>query len=240
MLDPIKTDAGALADLFFMKHRLNHYDVPPEFAELKTIGARVFDIEDVHDVAQIWVVEKRMQFFLFPAERDVKSGKVLDFPGWRYVESRAGSALFTKRMAFVYGLPPRPGKRSCVLPYEMTPRHPLLRSGNSKLQHPNPQEAPSFKNQCPTPLFLPVVLMRGAMKDLPTSEDLRKGQRTDVIAATHYSCPRHWRQGRSCQGGELNSRPRAYESPASTTELPWREPGERGLKGPGSETRCQV
>jgi hypothetical protein len=86
MLDPIKTDAGALADLFFMKHRLNHYDVPPEFAELKTIGTRVFDNEEIHDVAQIWVVEKHMQFFLFPAERDVKSGKVLDFSGWRYVE----------------------------------------------------------------------------------------------------------------------------------------------------------
>ena len=75
MLDPIKTEAGALADLFFMKHRLSHYDVPPEFAELKTIGARVFDNEEIHDVAQIWVVEKRMQFFLFPAERDLKSGE---------------------------------------------------------------------------------------------------------------------------------------------------------------------
>jgi hypothetical protein len=86
MLDPIKTDAGALADLFFMKHRLDHYDVPPEFSELRTLGARVFDNEDIHEVAQIWVVEKRMQFFLFPAERDLKTGKVLEFSGWRYVE----------------------------------------------------------------------------------------------------------------------------------------------------------
>ena len=86
MLDPIKTDAGALGDLFYMKHQLNHYDVPPEFAELKTIGARVFDDEESHQVAQIWVTEKRMQFFLFPAERDAKTGKVLEFSGWRYVE----------------------------------------------------------------------------------------------------------------------------------------------------------
>jgi hypothetical protein len=86
MLDPIKTEAGALSDLFYMKHRLSHYDVPPEFAELKTIGARVFDEEELHQVAQIWVVEKRMQFFLFPAEREPKSGKVLEFSGWRYVE----------------------------------------------------------------------------------------------------------------------------------------------------------
>ena len=28
LLDPIQTDAGALSDLFFMKHRLEHYDVP--------------------------------------------------------------------------------------------------------------------------------------------------------------------------------------------------------------------
>ncbi len=86
VLDPIKTEAGALGDLFYMKHQLNHYDVPPEFAEMKTIGARVFDDEESHRIAQIWVGEKRMQFFLFPAERDAKSGKVLQFSGWRYVE----------------------------------------------------------------------------------------------------------------------------------------------------------
>ncbi len=86
MLDPIKNEAGALGDLFYMKHQLNHYDVPPEFADLQTIGARVFDDEESHHVAQIWVAEKRMQFFLFPAERDPKSGKVLQFTGWRYVD----------------------------------------------------------------------------------------------------------------------------------------------------------
>ena len=86
MLDPIKTEAGALGDLFYMKHQLNHYDVPPEFADLRTIGARVFDDEESHRIAQIWVAEKRMQLFLFPAERDPKSGKVLEFSGWRYVE----------------------------------------------------------------------------------------------------------------------------------------------------------
>jgi hypothetical protein len=86
MLDPIKTDAGALSDLFFMKHRLEHYDVPPEFADLKTLGVRVFDDEEVQKVAQIWLVEKRMQLFLFPGQREPESGKVLEFSGWRYVE----------------------------------------------------------------------------------------------------------------------------------------------------------
>jgi len=86
MLDPVKTDAGALGDFLFMKHRLVHYDVPPEFAELKTLGCRVFDDEEGQRVAQIWMVEKRMQFFLFPAERDVKTGAAKHFSGWRYVD----------------------------------------------------------------------------------------------------------------------------------------------------------
>ena len=86
MLDPVKTDAGALGDFFFMKHRLPHYDVPPEFADFRTLGCRVFDDEEGQRVAQIWVVEKRMQFFLFPAERDPKTGAPHLFSGWRYVD----------------------------------------------------------------------------------------------------------------------------------------------------------
>src|ERR1700724_541727 len=86
MLDPVKTNAGALGDFLFMKHRLVHYDVPPEFEDLKTLGCRVFDDEEGQRVAQVWVVEKKMQFFLFPAERDPKSGKAKEFSGWRSVE----------------------------------------------------------------------------------------------------------------------------------------------------------
>ena len=86
MLDPLKTDAGALGDFFFMKHRLVHYDVPPEFADLKTLGLRKFDDEEGQPIAQVWVVEKKMQFFMFPAERDVKTGAVKHFKGWRYCE----------------------------------------------------------------------------------------------------------------------------------------------------------
>jgi hypothetical protein len=86
MLDPVKTNAGALGDYFFMKHRLAHYDVPSEFADLKTIGCRVFDDEEGRRVAQVWVVEKKMQFFLFPAERDVKTGAAKHFNGWRYID----------------------------------------------------------------------------------------------------------------------------------------------------------
>jgi hypothetical protein len=85
MLDPVSTEAGTLSDLFFMKYGLEHYDVPEEFADFRTIGCRVFEDEESRRVAQIWLAEKRMQLFLFPAERNTKTGAVLRFPGWRYV-----------------------------------------------------------------------------------------------------------------------------------------------------------
>ena len=96
LLDPLQTDAGALSDLFFLKHRLEHYDVPAEFAEFKTLGSRVFDDDEVRRVAQIWVKEKRMQFFLFPAEPD-KQGKINDFSDWRFVELEGWTGAVTQR-----------------------------------------------------------------------------------------------------------------------------------------------
>ncbi|MFL6584539.1 MAG: hypothetical protein ACJ8KU_08470 [Chthoniobacterales bacterium] len=86
MLDPVQTDAGALSDLFYMKHRLEHYDIPSEFADFRTLGCRVFDDDEAHRVAQIYLVEKRMQLFLFPAEKDPKGQAAPDFNGWRFVE----------------------------------------------------------------------------------------------------------------------------------------------------------
>ena len=71
----VDTEAGTLGDLFLMKNRLEHYDVPPEFAHVRTIGARVFDDEEAGRVAHIGAAEKRMQFFLFPAQRDAKTGQ---------------------------------------------------------------------------------------------------------------------------------------------------------------------
>ncbi|MFN2509366.1 MAG: hypothetical protein ABR589_11410 [Chthoniobacterales bacterium] len=85
-LDPVEAQAGSLGDFFFMKYRLEHYDVPPEFAEMRTSGLRVFDDDEGHRVAQITVPEKRMQFFLFPAQRNPKDAKLLEFSGWRFVE----------------------------------------------------------------------------------------------------------------------------------------------------------
>jgi hypothetical protein len=84
-LERIQTEAGALSDFFFLKYRLEHYEVPPEFAHVITAGVRVFDDEDGARVAQISSPEKRMQFFLFPAQRDLKTGRPLEFEGWRFV-----------------------------------------------------------------------------------------------------------------------------------------------------------
>ncbi len=101
LLDPLQTDAGALTDLFFLKYRLEHYDVPAEFAAFKTLGARVFDDDEVRRVAQIWLKEKRMQFFLFPAEAD-KNGKIVDFPDWRFVELEGWTGAVTQRNAVCF------------------------------------------------------------------------------------------------------------------------------------------
>jgi hypothetical protein len=96
MLDPVNAEAGTLSDLFFMKHGLEHYDVPAEFADFGTIGCRVFEDDESRRIAQIWVAEKRMQFFLFPVERDSKTGAVLRFPGWRYVHQEGWTGAVTE------------------------------------------------------------------------------------------------------------------------------------------------
>lgn len=96
LLDPVNADAGTLSDLFFMKHGLEHYDVPVEFSGFRAIGSRVFDDDESRRIAQIWVAEKRMQFFLFPAERDIKTGAVLRFPGWRYVRQEGWVGAVTE------------------------------------------------------------------------------------------------------------------------------------------------
>ncbi len=96
MLDPVSTEAGTLSDLFFMKHGLEHYDVPDEFADFRTIGCRVFDDEESRRIAQIWLAEKRMQLFLFPADRNMKTGAVLYFPGWRYIHQEGWVGAVTE------------------------------------------------------------------------------------------------------------------------------------------------
>src|SRR6266702_8515101 len=96
MLDPVSTEAATLSDLFFMKHGLEHYDVPAEFADFRTIGFRVFEDEESLRIAQIWLAEKRIQLFLFPADRNMKTGAVLHFPGWRYIHQEGWVGAVTE------------------------------------------------------------------------------------------------------------------------------------------------
>src|SRR5947208_1512766 len=73
--EPVQTEAGTLNDLFFMKYRLEHYDVALGFSRQQTIGVRVFDDDEAGQVAQIGLAEKRMQLFLFPGPRVSKTEK---------------------------------------------------------------------------------------------------------------------------------------------------------------------
>src|SRR5213594_1077326 len=116
MLYPVSTEAGTLSDLFFMKHGLEHYDVPEEFADFRTIGCRVFEDDESRRIAQIWLAEKRMQLFLFPAERNTKTGAVLGFPGWRYV-SQEGWVGAVKEQSGVCFMAALRGKETDLEPY---------------------------------------------------------------------------------------------------------------------------
>jgi hypothetical protein len=120
MLDPVNADAGTLSDLFFMKHGLEHYDVPEEFADFGTIGCRVFEDDESRRIAQIWVSEKRMQFFLFPAERDTKTGGVLRFPGWRYVHQEGWTGAVTEHSGICFMAAVRGGEKD-LAPYISQP-----------------------------------------------------------------------------------------------------------------------
>ena len=119
MLDPVSTEAGTLSDLFFMKHGLEHYDVPDEFADFRTIGCRVFEDEESRRIAQIWLGEKRMQLFLFPAERNTKTGAVLRFPGWRYVHQEGWVGAVTERSGVCFMAALRGGEKD-LQPYLST------------------------------------------------------------------------------------------------------------------------
>ena len=121
MLDPVNAEAGTLSDLFFMKYGLEHYDVPAEFADFGTIGCRVFEDDESRRIAQIWVAEKRMQFFLFPAERNGKTGAVMRFPGWRYVHQEGWTGAVTEHSGVCFMAAIR-GRDKDLEPYIATPK----------------------------------------------------------------------------------------------------------------------
>jgi hypothetical protein len=66
--EPVATNAGDLEDWFFLKHGLEHYAVPKQFAGLKTIGCRVFKFNGA-TVAQIMAVaDREVLLYLFPSD----------------------------------------------------------------------------------------------------------------------------------------------------------------------------
>jgi hypothetical protein len=117
--EPMETEAGTLNDLFFMKYRLEHYDVPPGFSQQRTIGVRVFDDDEAGQVAQISLAEKRMQLFLFPARRDSKSGKPEEFEGWRYIEQEGWTGAVQARKGVLFMAAVR-GPKKDLAPYLAT------------------------------------------------------------------------------------------------------------------------
>jgi hypothetical protein len=123
-LDTVRADAGELGDLFFMKYRLEHYDVPPPFAHFPVVGYRIVDDEEGGRVAQIEVAEKRMQLFLFPAPQD-KSGKSRqgaggDFSNWRYVEQEGWTGAVQRRRG-VYFMAALRGRKKDLTAYLTRP-----------------------------------------------------------------------------------------------------------------------
>ena len=81
--EAVETKAGDLRDWFFLKHGLEHYAVPKQFSNIKTVGCRVFKF-DRATVAQIMAVtDKEILLYMFPS-RDlgikVRKGK------WEIVE----------------------------------------------------------------------------------------------------------------------------------------------------------
>jgi hypothetical protein len=66
--EPVETTASDLEDWFFLKHGLEHYAVPKQFAEIKTVGCRVFKFNGA-TVAQIEAIsEKKLLLYMFPAD----------------------------------------------------------------------------------------------------------------------------------------------------------------------------
>ena len=118
-LDPIEADAGSLGDFLFMKFRLEHYDVPPEFGDLKTGAYRLFDDDEGHRVVQITVPERRMQFFLFPAARNPKDKKPMEFTGWRFVEHEGWTGAVQLRSGVIFMAALR-GTKEDLAPYLAT------------------------------------------------------------------------------------------------------------------------
>jgi hypothetical protein len=81
--EAVETKAGDLEDWFFLKHGLEHYAVPKQFANIKTVGCRVFKFDGA-TIAQIMAVtDKEVLLYIFPSHDlgiKIRKGK------WEIVE----------------------------------------------------------------------------------------------------------------------------------------------------------
>jgi hypothetical protein len=65
--EAVETKAGDLQDWFFLKHGLEHYAVPKPFANIKTVGCRVFKFDGA-TVAQVMAItDKEILLYMFPS-----------------------------------------------------------------------------------------------------------------------------------------------------------------------------
>ena len=85
--EAVETKAGDLQDWFFLKHGLEHYAVPKQFANVKTVGCRVFKFDGAN-VAQIMAVtDKELLLYMFQASDlgiKIRKGKweIVDADDW--------------------------------------------------------------------------------------------------------------------------------------------------------------
>jgi len=81
--EAVETRAADLQDWFFLKHGLEHFTVPKQFADVKTVGCRVFKFDGA-SVAQIMAVtDKELLLYMFQANDlgvKIRKGK------WEIVE----------------------------------------------------------------------------------------------------------------------------------------------------------
>ena len=115
--DRLNTDAINLGDYFFMKFQLEHFDVPMQFADFRATGARVFEDEEGHRIAQVGLAESGVQFFLYSAEQNESQRRATPgFSGWRYVEAEGWAGAVEERGG-VYFMIARHGDRKELEPY---------------------------------------------------------------------------------------------------------------------------
>ena len=96
--EKINTGAINLADYFFMKFQLEHFEVPIQFSDLRARGVRVFEDEDGVRVAQVLLAESGMQFFLYSAPRgeSVKASSSTKAE-WHFVEGEGWAGAVQQR-----------------------------------------------------------------------------------------------------------------------------------------------